>query len=1137
MAEHSTEKAHGILSYFTRHRTAANLVLMLLLICGAAAIPNMRAQFFPDVIVETVRVSVTWEGAGPEDVDSAIVQVLEPALLAVDGVEDTESSSREGGAQISIDFEPGTDMARATDDVQNAVDTVTTLPEEAEEPEVERAVWRDRVTDIVITGPVGAQQLGLLADELILRLFQAGVTRTTIRGLAAPRTIIEVPSSQLIAHDITMAEIASVIAAEVDINPAGEVEGANARVRTGTQKRSPDELQAVVLRSEADGSTLTIGDVAKIRVEGVDRQRSYFVGDNRAMSVRVDRSDQGDAIRIQHQVQEVVDEMNLSLPQGVKISLIRTRAEAITGRLDILVDNGLMGLALVVVLLFLFLNARIAFWVAAGIPASMFAAIALMYMGGLTINMISLFGLIITLGIVVDDAIVVGEHADFRARRLGEDPVTASERAARRMAMPVFAATLTTIIAFFGLTIIGGRFGELIADIPYTVIAVLGASLVECFLILPNHMAHALTHSKEEHWYDAPSRVVNRGFRWGRDHLFRPLMAGVVRARYVVVAGAFVILASQMALFIRGDVTWRFFNAPERASISGNFAMVEGASRADTLQQMREFQRAVEELGAEYEARYGRNPVDFVMAEVGGNTGRGLAGTDTKDSDLLGGLAIELIDADLRPYSSFAFVGELQKRLVQLPLTEVVSFRSWRSGPGGDALDVQFYGADVSTLKAAAEDLKTAVARYPEVSAVEDTLAYDKEELVLDLTPQGQALNFTIDGLGRALRQRLNGIEAATYPDGPRSAQIRVELPKGELTADFLERTRMRAPSGIYVPLADIVTVSQRTGFSTVRRENGVRLISVTGDISEDDPVQAEAIMEALQTEILPKIAEERQVEFRLAGLSEQEDEFLSDAGNGLVLCLAGIYLVLCWIFSSWTRPLVVMAIIPFGLVGTIWGHHLWDLPMSMFTVVGLLGMTGIIINDSIVLVSTIDDYAKERGLIPSIIDGAADRLRPVMLTTLTTVLGLAPLMYETSQQAQFLKPTVITLVYGLGFGMFLVLLVVPALLAIQADIARPIQSVKRALQTGQHRGARGLRALMGLSVLAQLGWLAVTLGQTMITGALNGLFLRALPGLADMAPMKAALLLCLSGLAVLALVTYVIGALGGIRGLSRQRV
>jgi multidrug efflux pump subunit AcrB len=1085
------QAAGGLLSYFTRHRTAANLLLVVLMVLGLAAIPNMRAQFFPDVIVDNVTITVEWEGAGPEDVDGAIVQVLEPALLAVDGVESSSALSREGRGSITLDFEPGWDMARAADDVQIAVDAVTTLPEDAEEPHVRRGAWRDRVTDLVISGPVEPEQLALFADELVTRLFAAGVTRTEIRGVAAPETLVEVPSARLIEHDVTMAQIAAAIAEEVNADPAGDVSGANARVRTGTEKRKPDDIASIVLRSNPDGSSLTIGDIARVRVEGPDRERAYFVGDNPAISIRVDRSDQGDAIGIQHQVEEVAAQMQASLPQGVTVELIRTRAEAITARLDILVDNGLVGLGLVLALLFLFLNARTAFWVAAGIPVAMSAAIALMYLGGLTINMVSLFGLIITLGIVVDDAIVVGEHADYRYRTLGEHPYQAAENAARRMAMPVFAATLTTIIAFFGLTAVGGRFGDLIRDIPFTVIAVLVASLVECFLILPHHMAHALLKSGKERWYDMPSRVVNRGFDWMRERLFRPLVGWVIVGRYVVLAGAVVILASQVATFIRGDVQWRFFNAPEQGSVTGNFAMAEGATRADTLAMMREMQRAADAVGARYAEEYGVNPLDYVMAEIGGNAGRGLSGVDAKDADLLGGLSIELIDADLRPYSSFAFVAELQDEVRQHPLVETVSFRGWRSGPGGDALDVQFFGADVDTLKAASQDLQTALLQYPEVSAVQDNLAYDKEELILDLTPQGQALGFTIDSLGRALRHRLGGIEAATYPDGPRSAAIRVELPEGELTADFLERTQMRTPQGAYVPLADLVTVDSRTGFSTVRRENGIRLISVTGDISEDDPARAEEIMQVLEGEILPTIASERQVEWRLSGLSEDEDSFLSDAMTGLVLCLTGIFLVLAWVFSSWSRPVIVMAIIPFGLVGAIWGHAFWDVPLSMFSVVGLLGMTGIIINDSIVLMTTIDDYAKDRGLIPSIIDATADRLRPVLLTTLTTVLGLTPLLYETSQQAQFLKPTVITLVYGLGFGMILVLLVVPALVAVQADLGRRITAMRRALGGSN----RAVRASVGLPALAVAGWFAATLGMVLATGSMPRAVQDVLPG------------------------------------------
>ncbi|GAA6188071.1 efflux RND transporter permease subunit [Litorivita sp. NS0012-18] len=1120
--------AGGILSYFTRHRTAANLLLVVLLVLGTAAAPRMRAQFFPDVIVDTVSVSVAWDGAGAEDVDAGIVQPLEPALLAVEGVESASSTSREGRATISLEFEPGYEMSRAADDVQSAVDAVTTLPEEAEEPSVVRGAWRDRVTDVVITGPVGTAQLGLFADELVTRLFAEGVTRTTIRGVAAPQTIIEVTGASLIEHRITMAEIAAAIAEEVDADPAGDVDGANARLRTGVEKRTPEAIAGIILRTGANGSTLTVADVGHVRLEGIDRNRSYFVGDNPAMSVRIDRSARGDAIGIQHTVEEVAAELESTLPEGVSIDLIRTRAEAISARLNILLDNGLMGLGLVVVLLFLFLNARTAFWVAAGIPVSMLAAIAMMYMMGMTINMISLFALIITLGIVVDDAIVVGEHADARVRDYGEGPVVAAETAAKRMALPVFSATLTTIIAFFGLTAIGGRFGDLIGDIPITVIAVLAASLVECFLILPNHMSHALVSAGKDHWYDWPSRTVNRGFEWARSALFRPAMKAVVMFRYPVIGVVLLLLASQVSLLIGGEVKWRFFNAPERGSVTGNFAMLPGATRDDTLAMMREMQRATTQVAAEYEEKYGTSPIDYVIAEVGGNSGRPLASADTKDADLLGGIAIELIDADLRPYSSFVFVADLQDAVRNHPLAEEVSFRGWRSGPGGEALDVQFYGASAEALKSAAEALKEALLPFAEVSAVEDNLAYDKEELILDLTAQGQALGFTIDGLGRVLRARVGGIEAATYPDGPRSASIRVQLPEGELTADFLERMQMRTAAGEYVPLADIVKVTRRDGFSTVRRENGLRLISVTGDISEDDPARAEEILRQLETEILPEIAAKHQVDWRLSGLSEQEDEFLNDAMLGLTLTLTGIYLVLAWVFSSWTRPVVVMAIIPFGLVGMIWGHWIWEVPLSMFSVVGALGMTGIIINDSIVLVTTIDEYSEKRGLVPAIIDGAADRLRPVMLTTMTTVLGLAPLLYEQSQQAQFLKPTVITLVYGLGFGMVLVLLVVPALMAMQSDLRHQIDAFKRALRL-RRAGMAGLRGAAVLGVAVMAIWLGATMGAVAVWGQMAG----PLGGLLPVSGLGGAFMVFIAGMALFLLLAYAVMAL---RTLGRHR-
>ena len=1058
----------------------ANLLLVILVVAGLMALPKMRAQFFPDVVVDNINIGIVWQGAGAEDVDAAIIRVLEPVLLAVDGVSNAKSISNEGRAKITLEFEPSWDMSRAKVDVETALDSVTSLPQDSEDPTIIRGRWSDRVTDVVISGPVAIDQLGLFADEFVMRLFTAGVTRTTMRGLAAPETVVAVSTSNLIMHDITMQEIAIAISEEVSADPAGDVEAANARVRTGIEKRLAKDIGSIVLRSNSDGSKLTVADVAELNVNGIDRERTYFVGTDPAITIRIDRNQQGDAIDIQHKVESIARELEATLPEGTKLELIRTRAETISSRLNMLLDNGLIGLGLVVTLLFLFLNTRTAFWVAAGIPTAMLTAIALMYVAGITINMISLFALIITLGIVVDDAIVVGEHADYRARS-GLPPVVAAETAAQRMFMPVLAATMTTVIAFFGLVAIGGRFGDLIADIPFTVSVVLLASLVECFLILPNHMAHSISNSLNINWYDRPSYIVNIGFVWFRENIFRPFIKLVIRARYVVLAGTLLVLSSQIVLFINGSVTWRFFNAPEQSSVTGNFAMFNSATRDDTLSMMKILQNSVDELAKEYEKEHGLNPVKYVLAELGGNSGRGLSGTENKSADLLGGISVELIDADLRPYSSFSFVGDLQDKIVRHPLLEAISFRGWRSGPGDDALDIQFYGADAATLKNAAEALKTELEVFSVVSAVEDDLAYDKEEIILELTPQGKALGFTIDTLGVVLRNRLNGVEAASYPLGPRSATIRVELPEGELTSDFLERTQLRANSGIYVPLADIVSVERKVGFSTVRRENGIRLVSVTGDVSEDNPEDAEQVFQTLKDKILPEIATVNQVEWRMSGLAEQEQEFLNDARVGMILTLLGIYLVLTWIFASWTRPFIIMSIIPFGLVGTIYGHFVWDVPMSLFTVVGLIGMTGIIINDSIVLISTIDEYSKERGIIPSIIDGSVDRLRPVLLTTFTTVLGLAPLLYERSTQAQFLKPTVITLVYGLGFGLLIVLLVIPALVAMQEDIKRFRKAYLFALRSQNKLVQRSFATLTFVILL----WGGLTLGFMTISGSL----------------------------------------------------
>ncbi|WP_150523938.1 efflux RND transporter permease subunit [Roseibium sediminis] len=1051
-------KFASFLDYMVRHRTAANLLLAVMLLSGIAAGLKIRTQFFPDFVIERVSVDVSWPGAGPEDMDRAVVEVLGARLLAINGVDEASAVAREGRASIDLEFEDGWDMGQATDEVKAAVDQVrSALPDGIDEPSVSRSVYRDRVTNIVLFGPVSIDQLSQFAEDLQSKLFQSGITRVTIQGTADPVIRVNVGEAELIRHDLTLEEIAKALEASIESVPAGEVTGGGARLRTGITRRSEADLGEVVVKAPGQGEKLYLRDVSTIDTEGVESGRAYYHKGQPAILVRVDRGSDGDTIRIQRSVERLVAEFQETMPQGVVVQLTQTRSQSIIDRLDILIENGLWGLVLVLGFLFLFLSARTAFWVAAGIPVAMAATIAMMYAFGVTLNMISLFALIICLGIVVDDAIVVGEHADSLSRK-GYSPAEAASLAARRMTAPVFSASITTLIAFAGLVFIGGRFGTLVGDIPFTVGVVLVASLIESFLILPAHMRHALAASQKERWFDWPNRQFNRGFRWFRETLFRPFVEFVIAARLAVLGGAVMCLLLSLSLFFDGSVRWRFFNAPEQSVISANIAMMPGATRTDTKAMIAEMERALDVVDARYAETYGRAPVDFALATVGDTAGRGLRSADSKDPDQLGGLSIELIDPDLRPYSAFQFIGEWRDEIRKSPLLETLALRGERSGPGGDAIDVALYGPTTEQLKAAAESLKQSLAALPGVSALEDTMAFDKPELTLSLTPKGEALGFSTDTVARALRNRLEGIEVAEFPVGRRTASVKVSLPEEETHASFIHETRLRSPSGTYVSLSEIVSINSSNGFASIVRDNGLRTLRVTGDISEDDPVAADRVMTLLQDELLPQLAAEFDVKSELGGLAEQEQSFLSEASIGFALCLAGIYLTLCWIFASWTRPLVIMIIIPFGAIGMIWGHHLHNIPLSMFSVVGFIGMAGIIINDSIVLVTSIDEYSETKPVRQAIVDGVCDRLRAVVLTSATTVCGLTPLLFETSRQAQFLLPTVVTLAYGLGVGLFIVLLVTPALLAVQQDFGRFISS---GLRLGRH-GLRRRKPLGG---------------------------------------------------------------------------
>jgi len=1036
----------GFLGYFIQHRTAANLLLLLLLVGGLSSASRIRAQFFPDVVVESVSVRVSWPGAAPEEVDKAIVSRLEGPVLALDGVDNVTAVSRAGSASISAEFVPGWEMSVALDEVSAAVDDVTDLPDDAEKPVVTRGRFRDRVTDVVISGPVSLQLLDRYSEELRARLFKAGVSRTSVDGVSDPIIRIETDETALERYSTTLSEVVTAIRGEAGDWPVGEIADGAARVRAESGRTDVRSLGEISVRSLPDGSRLRVADVATVTEQGLDRNAVLFSNRHPAVTIRIERNADGDTLELHEATDRVVDEMRQTLPQGVQIKLFRTRAEAISARLSMLLSNGAIGFLIVLVMLFLFLSARTAFWVAAGIPVAMAGTIALMFLGGLTINMVSLFGMIICLGIIVDDAIVVGEHSDALYRQ-GLSAENAALGAAHRMGPPVVAASITTVIAFSSLIFIGGRMGSLVEDLALTVCALILMSLVECFLILPAHMSHALK-SQKSNWYDAPSRWVNAGFDYVRERLFRPLIQWVIRLRYPVFCTTLAMLAIAVSMVVDQSVRWRFFSAPERGTITANIAMLSGATRADTREMLDEMDRALNVVASRYRDQdpEDTDPIEMSLAKLGGSMGRGISNSSARNTDLLGAFSVSLIDPDLREWSAFEFIDAWRSEIVRTSSLEKLLFRGERTGPGEDAINVQLTGLVARDLKAAAEQIVQSLGAFAAVSGLEDDLDYDKSEHIISVTPRGESLGFDTASVARLLREQLQGTVATTLIRGTRDIDVEVALSDESTDSGFLENARLPLASGGSIALTDVASIRDVQGFASVSRENGVQVVNVTGELV-DDPVQRDEVMAALENEILPDIISRFTVDAELRGLVEQERQFLSDALLGFLLCLTGIYLALAWIFGSWVRPISVLLIIPFGFIGALWGHYWHGVPLSMFSVVGLIGLSGIIINDSIVLITTIDQKARDIATRTAIVEGTMSRLRAVLLTTITTVGGLGPLLLEQSRQALFLKPTVITLVYGLGFGVVIVLLLTPSIIAIDHDIRLSLRSFRRSVR------------------------------------------------------------------------------------------
>ena len=1101
----------GLIGSFATHSVAANLLLISFLLFGAFAIYKLNREFFPEIVNNNITVSVKWPGASAEDVEKNILDILEPELRFIDNLDDMTSYAREGSATIRLSFATGTEMIKASEDVDRAVKSITRLPQDAGTPETNAPSWTDAVADITISGPFSESTLKKFALRMRDQLVARGIEKVGFTGLRNTEYLVEISPAKLRQLNLGVDEVARRIARNSRDLPAGTVQGEFERqVRTTVDIDRPEALADIVVKSRQSGEKITLADIATIREVYDDSQITGLVNGQPAIELTPQRSSGADTLETDAIVDEWLAEAQATFPASLNITKSLSRADLLNGRIMLLVENGLTGLVLVLIVLFVFLDARIAFWVACGIPVAIFATLGIMWSLGESINMISLFALIMMLGIIVDDAIVVGEHTATLHER-GNPPHASAISGARAMIRPITAASLTTIAAFLPILVISGVIGQFLSVLPVVVIAVVLASVAECFLILPGHLTHGLSRAARWSWarliaiagisgllsvfvlvradifvaaqgsaldairslraaaggaaFDVVvmlacfilaafveffiwqrrrrtalvGRTVNRGFRFHFDRLFNGFrdgpFAAFVRAavswRYLTLALMIGTMILAAGLMRGGRVGFVFFGSPEAETIRANVYFNAGISRAEASAAIERIGNALREAEAGLVAGSDEQLVlsEFAML---GQAGR-------SRGDNLAQYRARLSPSELRSIRTPQIVQAWRRAIPPMAGIARIAVFGERGGPPGRDIDVRLQGADTQTLKAASLDLQEALSAFPGVTGISDDLPWGKPELILSLSERGKILGFTLEDAARQIRNALEGVVALRFALGEEEITIRVSEARGAAPGAQLRRLELRSPQGNFLPVGEVVTFTERQGFSVIQHRDGRATVSVTGDVDNDQTSSAD-ILADLEAGVLPDLAARFGIGHVLSGRAEERREAFADLGVGALAALLSMYIILAATFRSYGKPFVVLSIIPFGIVGSVTGHYIMDYDMTIMSMIGLLGLAGILVNNSIILVARLEErVAGGEGIRQAASGAAQDRLRAVILTSLTTIGGLLPLVFETSLQAQFLIPMAITIVFGLASATVLVLVLVPVLMTIGEDIRRMI--------------------------------------------------------------------------------------------------
>nr|WP_275957831.1 efflux RND transporter permease subunit [Rhabdochromatium marinum] len=1025
-----------MIGLFAHHKVAANLLMIIMLMTGAFALDRLNVQFFPTFDLDIITVRVIWTGASAEDIEDGITNPLEQRLRTLDNLDKMTSTSSQGVSSITLEFQEGTDSLLALDQVRRFVDEFRNFPQDAEKPQVALVTRYEQVARLLITGLDSAAEMRGLARRFESELIDRGIDKVDINGLPDEEISIEIDHDRLEELGLGLGQIGDRVAAFSRDLPAGSVgRGEGAReLRSLDKRRDPLEFATIPVQATAE-LRVDLGDLARIERQPSDGSVELSYRGQPAVELIVQRAESGDSLEAARVFDEWLEDTRPTLPPRVELLVYDASWKLIRDRIMLLVTNGLGGLLLVVAILYLFLSGRVAFWVAWGIPVSFAATLFLLLLTGGSINMLSMFALIMALGIIVDDAIVVGEDA-LAHYQMGEAPLLAAEGGARRMLAPVIASSLTTIAAFLPLMLVGGRIGNILGAIPVVIIAVILASLLESFLVLPGHLRNAFVHSHKVRANSLRARL-DRAFDAFRERFFRPLATFAIRARFATIASALALLIVAIGLVAGGRVSFTFFPTPEPQILYANATFAAGTPRATVDRFLLHLE---DQLYATEQALDQGRLINLAVAFHGSKAGPGARAA----ADQFGALQVELIEPDLREVRNNAFIKAWRQRLNLPAGLEQLTITSRRVGPPGRDLTVRLTGSDAEQLKSAALDLAETMAGIPGVLEVEDDMAYGREQLIYALTPAGEALGLTVADLGNQLRTAYDGKLVQIFQDGPDEVEVRVRLPRIERDKlASLYRLNIRTPDGRSVPLTAVAEWRSRQGFEVLRHAEGKLAVEVTADV-DASRANSDRIIAALEQGPLPELARTHSIHYSFEGRSADQRDTLSDMRKGGLLGLVLIYIILAWVFASYGWPLVVMTAIPFGVSGAFFGHWFMGIDMTILSMFGMFGLSGIVVNDSIILVSFYQRLRTEGLAVQeALVEAACQRLRAVLLTSLTTIAGLTPLLFEKSYQAQFLIPMATSIAFGLAFSTLLVLLVIPALLSLHESAHQRLHALR----------------------------------------------------------------------------------------------